>query len=216
MGDRDSEGKTRSMGKRLKEVRKANRLTLNLASEMSGVSISTLSKIENDQVSPSFDIIKKICDGMNISIEEFVRPGRVEGISGRKTTTKLGESVQFTSGQYDYNAHATEISHKGMVPFEMRVRARSVKEFDHWSRHTGEEFVYVLHGEIEVHTEIYAPFKLREGESAYFDSAMAHVYISIGKEDALILSISYDPDQGRRISNFMNPSAQPRKTIVSD
>lgn len=203
------------IGSRLKEVRKANRLTLSRASELSGVSISTLSKIENNQVSPSFDIIKKICDGLDLSIEEFVRPGAPSQISGRKTATLIDGGVHFTSVQYDYKAHATEISRKGMVPLEIRVRARSIEEFDHWSRHHGEEFVYVLSGAIEIHTEFYEPYRLNQGESSYFDSGMAHLYISVSPEDARVLSISYDPEQGsRRISSFMNPSAQevPRKS----
>lgn len=196
------------IGLRLKEVRKQNRLTLSRASALSGVSISMLSKIENNQVSPSFDVIKKICDGLEISIEEFVRPGHTKSISGRKAVDKIGDGVRFASEQYDYTAHATEISRKGMVPLEIVVHARSIEEFDHWSSHHGEEYVYVLSGSIEVHTEFYEPFELKTGESAYFDSAMAHLYISVSADPARVLSVSYDPDQGRRISTFMNPSAR--------
>ena len=49
--------------------------------------------------------------------------------------------------------------------------------------HTGEEFVYVLEGEIEVHTELYAPFILRAGESVYLGSSMGHAYLA--KSDRL-------------------------------
>ncbi len=174
------------------------------------MSISNLSKIENDQVSPSFDILKKICDGLEISLEDFVRPGEKSLVSGRKTATRLGEGVHFTSGQYDYKAHASELSRKGMAPLEMRVRARSIDEFDHWSRHNGEEFAYVLSGEIEVHTEHYAPFRLAAGESAYFDSSMKHLFISVSDQDARVLSVSHDPRTGgERVAQFMNPGAKP-------
>jgi len=80
-----------------------------------------------------------------------------------------------------------------MVPLEILVRARSVDEFDHWSQHRGEEFVYVLSGAIEIHTEHYAPFRLEQGESAYFDSSMRHVYITVSKDEARVLSVSHDP-----------------------
>ena len=196
------------MGHRLREIRKENKLTLRKVSALSSVSISTLSKIENNQVSPSFDIIKRICDGLDVSIEEFVRPGRVEGVTGRKAITRKGEGVPFTSRQYDYTAHATEVSRKGMVPLEIVVHARSIDEFDHWSSHRGEEFVYVLSGEVKIHTELYEPFALATGESAYFDSGMGHLYVSVSREPARVLSVSFDPDQGRRISDFMHPSVQ--------
>ncbi len=205
------------IGLRLKDVRTGLRLTLSDVSRKTGVSISALSKIENDQVSPSFDILKKICDGLRIGIEDFVRPGEKSQVSGRKTATRLNEGVNFTSGQYDYRAHATELSRKGMVPLEMLVRARSVEEFDHWSRHSGEEFVYVLSGEIEVHTEHYAPFRLIAGESAYFDSSMSHLFVSIGQEDARVLSVSYDPNIGvERIAQFMHPGARPVAAPVDE
>lgn len=207
-------GAERAIGLRLKKLRKTRKLTLLQTGHMTGVSISALSKIENGLVSPSFDIIKKICDGLDLPIEDLVSATAGEPAPrqafGRKTTTRIGEGTQFTSGQYDYLAHATELSRKGMVPLEMRVRARSIEEFDHWSRHNGEEFVYVLAGAIEVHTECYAPFRLRWGESAYFDSSMAHLYVSVSDDDARVLSVSYDPEQGlKHVSAFMNAAARP-------
>lgn len=196
------------IGARLKEIRRTLDRTLAEVSQSTGVSISNLSKIENNQISPSFDIMKRICDGLGISIEDFVRPGAKSVVSGRKTTTREGEGDHFTSGQYDYRAHANEISRKAMVPLEIRVRARKVEEFDHWSQHRGEEFVYVLSGAIEVHTEHYAPFRIDAGESAYFDSSMRHLYVSVSKEDAHVLSVSHDPGAPEQIAQFMNPSAR--------
>lgn len=204
----------RPIGGRLRELRKNRGLTLSQTSAMTGVSISTLSKIENGMVSPSFDIIKRISDGLQIPIEDLVADEKPQTSShqilGRKTTTLRGEGARFASDQYDYIAHATELSRKGMVPLVLKVRARTVEEFDHWSRHNGEEFVYVLSGAIEIHTEFYAPFRVQQGESAYFDSSMPHVYISISSEDADVLSVSFDPNQGRTpISQFMNAAARP-------
>lgn len=201
------------IGQHLRRTRKERKLTLTAVGQMTGVSASALSKIENGLVSPSFDIIKRICDGLGLPIEDLVAPGAPREptqVLGRKTMTRRGDGARFTSGQYDYRAHATELSRKGMVPLEMVVRARSVDEFDHWSRHNGEEFVYVLSGAIDVHTEFYAPFRLEAGESAYFDSSMAHLYVSVTDEDARVLSVSYDPEQGKNhVSAFMNASARP-------
>ena len=63
------------IGVRLKEIRRTLDRTLAEVSQATGVSISNLSKIENNQISPSFDIMKRICDGLAVSIEDFVRPG---------------------------------------------------------------------------------------------------------------------------------------------
>jgi transcriptional regulator with XRE-family HTH domain len=198
----------KQVGARLKEIRRTLDHTLAQVSQLSGVSISNLSKIENNQISPSFDVMKRICDGLQVPIEDFVRPGAKDLVSGRKTTTRKGEGDHFTSGQYDYRAHASELSRKAMVPLEIQVRARSVEEFDHWSQHRGEEFVYVLSGTIEIHTEHYAPFRLGRGESAYFDSSMRHLYVSMSKEDARVLSVSHDPGSPEHIAHFMHPAAR--------
>ena len=58
--------------------------TLAHVSQATGVSISNLSKIENDQISPSFDIMKRLCDGLGVSIEDFVRPGAKSVVSGAR------------------------------------------------------------------------------------------------------------------------------------
>jgi transcriptional regulator with XRE-family HTH domain len=200
------------LGTRLKEIRRTLDKTLAEVSKSTGVSISNLSKIENSQISPSFDIMKRICDGLGVSIEDFVRPGAKSLVSGRKTTTRRDEGDLFTSGQYDYRAHSSELSRKAMVPLEILVHARSVEEFDHWSQHRGEEFVYVLSGAIEIHSEHYAPFRLDAGESAYFDSSMRHLYISVSPETARVLSVSHDPGAPADISHLMNSGVQPVDT----
>jgi len=200
------------IGARLKEIRRGLDQTLAEVSKATGVSISNLSKIENNQISPSFDIMKRICDGLGVTIEDFVHPGTKSVVSGRKTTTRRDEGDLFTSGQYDYRAHASELSRKAMVPLEILVHARAVEEFDHWSQHRGEEFVYVLSGAIEIHTEHYAPFRLDAGESAYFDSSMRHLYISVSSETARVLSVSHDPRTPADISHMMNSAVRPIET----
>lgn len=203
---------TSYVGLRLKEVRLQHRLTLQAVSQRTGVSVSTLSKIENGQVSPLFDVIMRISNGLAIPLEDFVNPGPKSQVSGRKTVTRLEDGVHFHSDQYDYKAHAMELASKGMVPLEMRVRARSIDEFERWSSHEGQEYVYVLEGEIEVHTEHYSPFALKAGESAYFDSNMRHAYVSLSQKDARVLSVSYDPKPGAQpIVHFMNPTATARE-----
>jgi uncharacterized cupin superfamily protein len=54
-------------------------------------------------------------------------------------------------------------------------------EFGKFMHHAGEEFLYVLQGELELHTESYAPLILKAGESTYFDSRMGHAYVVRGE-----------------------------------
>jgi transcriptional regulator with XRE-family HTH domain len=198
------------IGERVKALRLDRGLTLSEVAERASVSTSNLSKIERGDVSPSFDIVMRICSGLGVAIEQIVKPGPKIDVSGRKTVTHRGEAVAFSSPQYDYQAHSIEISRKNMIPLEMWVSARSPEDFAEWSQHGGEEFIYVIEGSIEVHTDQYAPFVLLSGESAYFDSSMKHVYVSVGEGSAHILSISYDGRASERASleSFLNPGAR--------
>lgn len=55
------------------------------------------------------------------------------------------------------------------------------------STHDGDDFLIVLEGEIELHTEFYQPVKLQTGDSAYFDARMGHFCISTSEANALVL-----------------------------
>lgn len=76
-----------------------------------------------------------------------------------------------------------------MVPIITRVKARSIEEFGEMLSHSGEEFIFVLEGEIEVHTQYYEPVHLKTGEGIYIDSTMAHAYVKVGEEEATVLGI---------------------------
>lgn len=181
------------LGVRLREWRTSRGLTLATISERTGVATSSLSKIENEQVSVSYHTLKKICDGLDIPIEEIINPEHKTYAPGRRSITKISQGSEFGCKQYIYVAHSTELSRKDMIPLEMTVLARSADDFEDWNKHEGEEFVYVISGEIDVHTEFYAPVRLKAGESIYFDSSMGHKYLSASPENAKILSVCYDP-----------------------
>jgi transcriptional regulator with XRE-family HTH domain len=186
------------LGGRLRDWRSRHGMTLAAVSAKTGVASSSLSKIENEQVSVSYHTLKRICDGLAIPIEDIINPGHKSFAPGRRSLTRAGQETEFRCRQYVYDAHATDLSKKDMIPLRMSILARAREDFEDWNRHDGEEFIYVLDGEIEVHTEFYAPVVLKQGDSLYFDSSMGHCYISKSKQDAQILSICYDPSAHRQ------------------
>jgi len=204
--EKKSSSEVGQLGTRLREWRQSRGLTLAHVSQKTGVASSSLSKIENQQVSVSYHTLKKVCDGLEIPIEEIINPEHKTFAPGRRSLTKANMGSEFRCTQYIYSAHATDMSKKDMIPLEMTVLARNTSEFEDWNKHEGEEFVYVLSGEIEVHTEFYAPTRLKPGDSLYFDSSMGHMYISISAENAKILSICYDPRAHQQVdvTDFFN------------
>lgn len=188
-----SEAAVGNIGPQLRRWRQERKLTLAEVSRVTGVAVSSLSKIENQQVSVSYHTLKRICDGLEIAIEDIINPGHEIFAPGRRSLTRKGNTSDFDCQQYFYSAHATDLSQKDMIPLIMRIKARSPDDFDEWNKHTGDEFILVISGEIEIHTEFYTPTRMRPGDSMYFDSNMGHKYISIGDEDAVIVSVCSDP-----------------------
>ncbi len=83
-----------------------------------------------------------------------------------------------------------------MVPVLTRIRAKSLAEFGDLVHHSGEEYIYVLEGRIEVHTEFYEPVVLSAGESIYIDSNMGHAYVAAdGCDEAVVLGVCSSADE---------------------
>lgn len=190
--------KQNALAQRLRDLRRARDWTLKQAAQATGVSASTLSKIENGLLSPTYDNLLKIAAGLRLDVAELFTPPQEHMGTGRSTISQRGEGRSYETPYYDHRLLCTALSHKRMMPFHTRVKARSFGEFSDWSRHSGEEFVYVLSGEIELHTEFYQPARLAAGDSFYIDSRMGHRVISLSPEDAMVLWISTggEPDGG--------------------
>lgn len=175
---------------KLKSLRLGRELTLEGLSRLSGVSVSTLSKIENQQQKPSFETVLKISRAVKIDFVHMLEAPEPEPARlARRVITKAADAPVYKSAFYSYIAHATELSHKIMVPLVMRIKTRKLPPPAQWSVHDGEEFVYVIKGEVELHTEHYAPAQLAKGDSCYLDSTMRHAYVAKGQDDATVLSI---------------------------
>ncbi|MEM7520253.1 MAG: XRE family transcriptional regulator [Pseudomonadota bacterium] len=178
------------LGARVRELRKGRKWTLEQAAKQAGLARSTLSKIENGQMSPTYDALKKLAVGLEISVPQLFTPPAAEKINGRMAVTKSGEGTAKATTTYEHELLGDALRKKQMLPYRARIRARDMAEFEGWVRHDGEEFLYVLTGVIMLYTEFYEPVELRRGDSAYYDATMGHNVVSISAEDATILWVT--------------------------
>ena len=174
---------------RVRELRRAQGWTLEQAAKASGMARSTLSKIENGQMSPTYDGLKKLAAGLGIGMPQLFTPSETRG-GGRMALTRPGEGASHVTQTYEHELLASSLSGKAMLPYRARVRARAMEEFDGWIRHEGEEFLLVLTGVIRLYTEFYEPVEMRRGDSAYYDATMGHNVVSVSPEDASILWVT--------------------------
>ena len=178
------------LGQRIREIRRARQWTLEEAAQRAGIARSTLSKIENAQMSPSFEAVRRLAHGLGIDIPQLFTPANVDAVSARRTITRDGAGEGFPTATYEHEILCGEIARKRMLPYKTRVRARSFEDFDGWVRHSGEEFLLVLDGAVRFYSEHYAPVDLNRGDSAYYDATMGHCVVSVSARDATILWVT--------------------------
>jgi transcriptional regulator with XRE-family HTH domain len=178
------------LGQRVRDLRKELDWTLEQAAKQAGLARSTLSKIENGQMSPTYDALKKLAVGLQISVPQLFTPPQQEKVNGRMTITRSDEGQKHATATYEHVLLGENLTRKKMLPYRARVRARDMAEFDGWVRHDGEEFLYVLTGVVRLYTEFYEPVEMKRGDSAYYDATMGHNVVSLSQEDATILWVT--------------------------
>jgi len=174
-------------------------------SEHSGIPLSTLSKVENDRLTLTYDKLAQLSEKLQIPISDlFAETEQVEAITARRSIGKVEDAVRVTTPNYDYYYLCTELRRKRMVPVLTRIRAKSLSEFGDLVSHAGEEYIHVLEGTIVVHTQFYDPVTLKTGEAIYIDSNMGHAYVAAEDcAEALVLGVCSSADEAL-MSSLMN------------
>ena len=163
------------------------------------IPVSTLSKVEHDRLTLTYDKLVQLSQRLNIPISElFAEPaGAAEpAVTARRSIGHVEDAVRVNTKNYDYYYLCPELRKKRMVPILARIRAKSAEEFGALVHHSGEEYIYVLKGGIKVLTEFYDPVVLRVGESIYIDSNMGHAYVTAeGCDEATVLAMCSSTDE---------------------
>jgi transcriptional regulator with XRE-family HTH domain len=185
---------------RIRELRRARGWSLSVLSERSKIAVSTLSKIENNSLSLTYDRLCAVAEAFQMSLSEFLagpdKAAPVDGASARFVLERRGTGELVDTPGYLYEYLCTGLRTKQIVPTLSKVKARTLREFGGLLSHPGEEFVFVVKGKIEVHTEIYSPERLEAGDSLYLDSRMGHAYLNAADGETIILSAMYQPQGG--------------------
>jgi transcriptional regulator with XRE-family HTH domain len=197
----DMKARHPTLGSLLGAIRSRNDWTLKEMSERTDIPVSTLSKVEHDRLTLTYDKLLQVSQRLNISLSELLSdPGAgavapEPAVTARRSIGRVSDAVHVNTRNYDYYYLCPELRRKRMIPVFTRIRAKSLEEFGELVRHSGEEYIYVLEGSITVHTEFYDPIVLKSGESIYVDSNMGHAYVAEGCDEATVLGVCSSPDE---------------------
>lgn len=171
-----------TLGTVIRGLRDSHGWTLREMSERTGIPISTLSKVEHNRLTLTYDKLQELSARLNIRMSDlFAESAAIAEpaqITARRSIGTRENAFRIETANYDYHYLCTELRRKRMIPNITTIRARSLDEFGDLVHHGGEEFIFVLKGSVIVHTEFYDPVTLEQGQSIYIDSNMGHAYLA--------------------------------------
>ena len=179
------------VGDRILRIREEKDLSLDEISKMTGFDVEFLSKIENKELQPQLGTVIKLSkaldsafgrlvSGVGEKLYSITRKNERRTIS--RSTSKKGQKQIYT-----YKSLAPDVKGRHMEAFLVLLEEDPEKEI---SLHEGEEFIFVLDGEVvlEIGED---QFVLEPGDSAYYLSTTAH-HIAAQKGKATILAVMYE------------------------
>ena len=192
---------SRGPGVFLRELRQQRNATLREFSALTGLPISTLSKLENGKLGMTYEKLLRLSRSLNVDLTELIKqePKAPRAAPapplGRREITRAGEGPVVSTVVYRYQYPAADLVEKSLNPMIIELTARSIDEFGELMRHPGEEYAIVLEGAVEFHSDLYKPARLEKGDSIYFDANMGHAYVAALSTPCRVLSVCSASDE---------------------
>jgi transcriptional regulator with XRE-family HTH domain len=192
--DQNQDTQRVEFGRRIRRLRGERSWTLSDLSERSGLAISTISKAERGIIALTYDRLSQLARGLDVDMSAFFSDTGEGFAAGSFSVARKGEFERQETENYVYDMLFADVWNKSMRPMMGTLKARELRHFDEFVRHSGQEFLIVLEGAVTVHLDGRDPVRLLQGDSIYFDSTIGHLYASNGDEDARILVVCESAD----------------------
>jgi len=162
-------------------------MTLRDMSACTQIPVSTLSKVEHNRLTLSFDRLNTIAGRLGIHVTDLFS---AEPETPSTSPIPCRRSLERLSTVRDPAAALAlfaDLTHKRMTPTLIHLRTNTTTLP---VPNTGEQLLFILHGTIDVHTRYYTPTRLTAGDALYLDSEMLlHLTLASDSPEAQLLSI---------------------------
>ena len=186
------------VGFKIKGIRESKKLSIEEIAERSGLSADQIASIENDQYLPSLGPLIKIARALGVRLGTFLDDNDELGpVICRAQDRERNSSISFSNGATEarknmvYHSEARQKAGRSMEPFIIDIQPSEEKDFK-LSAHEGEEFIYVMEGEIEIAYGL-EKYVLKQGDSIFYDSIVEHHVHGLAGKSAKILAVVYIP-----------------------
>jgi transcriptional regulator with XRE-family HTH domain len=176
------------IGSRLRRLREIHGLSQRELAKRAGVSNATISLIEQNRASPSVGSLKKVLDGIPVSLADFFAE---ENAEREKVFFTAAELVEIVDGAVSYRQVGRDLTGRALQILHERY-APGADTGKTPLRHEGEEGGIVIRGRIEV-TVGDQRRVLGPGDAYYFSSRHPHRFRNVGDTEAEMVSACTPP-----------------------
>lgn len=178
------------IGERIKRNRNIKKLSLRELASKVNLSASFLSQVEQGKASPSIENLKKIANALDVKVSYLIEDDEED----KNVVYIKNEDVKFVESKESNTKIAllsVSNSEKNMEPILYEVGINGESGINCYS-HKGEEFIYILEGELIVYVSGYE-YKLKKGDSLYFKSSQEHKFKNISNKETKALWVVSPP-----------------------
>lgn len=183
------------VGEKVRELRESKGLSLQDMANRTGYSSALLSQVENHFISPPLGGLIKIAKALEVKVGTFFGDEPRESYAlvrkdERKHISRFASKEGVSYG-YSYESLGFDKKDRQMEPFLVTLEPATVKS-EKLSSHDGEEFIFVLEGEMEAilgdHKDVLHP-----GDCIYYDSTIPHKVQCHREVPTKILAVLWTP-----------------------
>lgn len=172
------------IGKRIRKARLDKKISLDMMANETGMSKDRIKEIESGQKRPSVGTLLQISRTLHVDSSFLLKEAEEQVEKRSKAYTKRTDN-------YAYTPLTEHAENKHLKAFKIVIEAQK-KHDGVGFQHEGEEFVYVLEGEVEYTVGDHVN-NLKAGESLHFNSGVKHDLQNTGKTDAQLIVVVYAP-----------------------
>lgn len=168
------------IGKRIKSYRQKHSLTLKEIEARVGVSATHISEIERGKTSPTIGALSRIADALGVDPALFLASDVVPSVGVVRASER--QNIEFGPVMFSVQALSSALPQQEMSAAICTWPARQTDTPKR--QHAGEEFGYILEGQIEVRVAGRA-YELRAGDTIHFRSVLPHQILNRTEEPAV-------------------------------
>jgi transcriptional regulator with XRE-family HTH domain len=175
-------GPEADLGPRVRRLRKSRGLTLEALAQKSGVSRASLSKIEREEMSPTYETLRKLATGLEVAMTTLVMEPEIHSEKAFKAV-RSGQGQRYGNPLYEYELLSGSQDGGGETIYLSEILASDIGDFPDLHAHNTRDFLYVLRGTVMAYFEGHEPVRLEVGDSLTFDGRQRHAFTSRNRDD---------------------------------